>query len=314
VQAPPSASASVAVPPKKKVEGPCGEKPAGAYACDGKRLLKCTGAEGAFEEVQRCLDIERCSDVEGACAGACPEGEVYIPATGAKGFIMGTGVSGRVDVPHKVVLTKPFCMDATEVTVSKMIECVKEKGCKEPKREERWATYPRKPDYPVNMVNWSKAKLFCEKNGKSLPSEAQWEWAATGGTGRKWPWGDDPPTCERADFTKDKLVSPGGDSGCHGGGPSAVGTHPLGAKEWPSGKIHDLAGNVWEWCLDNFAPYSGKDEVDPVHLKAEAAPHIVRGGGWNRSWRGILSSYRGSAIYTYQVPGLGFRCVRNPGP
>ena len=40
--------------------------------------------------------------------------------------------------------------------------------------------------------------------------------------------------------------------------------------------------------------------------------HVVRGGGWNRSHRGIMAWFRGAAIYTYKVPGLGFRCVRNP--
>ena len=314
MEARPSASAAeaAALAANKAPEGPCAGKPEGAHICDGARLLRCTADPAKLEEVKTCLDIERCSDKDGACAPACPEGEVYIPATGPQGFTMGAGVRGRADVPHRVILTKPFCIDATEVTVKSMVRCVAEQGCVEPKAREVWATYPRKPDYPVNMVSWPKAKLFCEKNGKSLPTEAQWEWAATGGTGRKWPWGDEKPTCEHTDFTKDKLVSPGGDSGCHGGGPSPVGTHPLGAKEWPAGKIHDLAGNVWEWVLDSYAAYSGKDEVDPLYLRAEVGLHVVRGGGWNRSWRGILSAYRGAAIYTYQVPGLGFRCVRNP--
>ena len=275
-----------------------------------------------------CADIERCDAAAGVCAPACPEGEVYIPPTGPAGFLMGRGMTsfgfgsrksknaghGRADAPHRVVLTRPFCMDATETTAGAMAHCVKERGCAEPSRNDRWATYPKKPDYPVNMVDYPKAKYFCEQYGKSLPTEAQWEWAATGDDQRKWPWGNETPDCERADFTAEDLISPGGDSGCHGGGPSRVGSHPTGDRAWPSGKISDLAGNVWEWVLDSYVPFDGKDEVDPVHFDKKAGNYVIRGGGWNRSGRGILAAFRGGAVITYQVPGLGFRCVRNPRP
>ena len=107
------------------------------------------------------------------------------------------------------------------------------------------------------------------------------------------------------------LGHPAGDAGCHGGGPSRVGAHPRGVKRWPTGEIHDLAGNVWEWCLDNYRPYSGKDEVDPLHLSVAEDQHVVRGGGWNRSAHGIRAAFRGGARYDYWVPGLGLRCVRN---
>jgi len=308
-------------------DGSCRGKPAGAHACIDRRLVRCKG-DGDAEDVRTCFDIERCDASRGACEPACSSGEVYVPPTGEAGFVMGRGMSvfgfgprknadkqpghGEADAPHRVVLTRPFCMDANEVTAGEFLRCVKELGCPEPSILDRWATYPRKPDYPVNMTSWTKAKAYCDKNGKSLPSEAQWEWAATGADHRKWPWGDDPPNCERADFTAETLVSPGGDSGCHGGGPSPVGTHTAGDKEWPAGKIHDLAGNVWEWCLDNYEPYGTSPETDPIHMRSEGGNHVVRGGGWNRSHRGIMTAFRGAAIVTYQVPGLGFRCVRNP--
>jgi formylglycine-generating enzyme required for sulfatase activity len=224
---------------------------------------------------------------------------------------MGAGDTGHTDPAHRVTLTKPFCMDATEVTVRAYQECVEAKACEVPRWWGEWTTYPKLPDHPVNKVHWLHAKAYCAYRGKSLPTEAQWEWAATGGDGRKWPWGNEPPDCLRADFTLGVLPRPSPNAGCHGGGPSAVGSHPAGAKRWPGGEIHDLAGNVWEWCLDNYVPYPTGPETDPVHLLAERSAHVVRGGGWNRSARGILASYRGGATYDYQVPGLGFRCVRN---
>lgn len=305
--------------------GPCAGKSAGAHGCDGQRLVRCEG--DASVALRTCLGIERCDAERGACAPACGEGEVYVPPTGPEGFVMGGGYTvgprtGHIgkghqansDRPHRVVLTRPFCIDATEVTVADVARCVAEKGCEEPNPQRRFVTYPDKRDHPVNAYHWRAARYFCEQHGKSLPTEAQWEWAATGDDERKWPWGNEAPTCELADFTAENLISPGGDSGCHGGGPSPVGSHPAGDRVWPSGKISDLAGNVWEWVLDSYVPYQGSDEVDPVHFDKKAGNYVVRGGGWNRSARGILAAFRGGAVTTYQVPGLGFRCVRNPRP
>ncbi|MBK9261940.1 MAG: SUMF1/EgtB/PvdO family nonheme iron enzyme [Polyangiaceae bacterium] len=320
----PSTSVVVEAPPAPaKPAGPCDGKPEGATACDGQLVVRCKGSDAQPEVVRSCFTIERCD--AGACVGACPAGEVYVPPTGPDGFKMGKGMatfafgsrasgnagSGMADAPHKVVLTKPFCMDANEVTAGAYRKCVEEKGCKVPTKPDRWATYSNKPDYPINMVDWFMAKYYCEQMNQSLPTEAQWEWAATGGDGRSWPWGEEEPTCEHADYTQAILISPGGDSGCHGGGASKVGSHPKGDMIWPSGAIHDLAGNVWEWVIDSYVPYRGVKEVDPVHDNPNIGNRVVRGGGWNRSGRGILSAFRGGAVMTYKVPGLGFRCVRN---
>ncbi|MEO7327284.1 MAG: formylglycine-generating enzyme family protein [Minicystis sp.] len=309
-------------PPVGLAAGPCQGQAVGARVCEGARLLRCEGGAGAGAVEKTCVDIERCDAEQGTCQPACPAGEVYVPATGAQGFVMGKGfLSGSThaikghqpnsDKPHKVVLTRPFCMDALEVTAGEIQPCMDAGACQRPNFARRFVTYPTKPDQPVNAIEWRSAKHYCERLDKSLPSEAQWEWAATGGDGRAYPWGDAPADCEHADFTPGVLPTPAADAGCHGGGPSKVGSHPAGDRVWPSGHIHDLAGNVWEWCLDNYRPYGEKDEVDPVHLETETGYHAVRGGGWNRSAMGIHAAFRGSSIYTYQVPGLGFRCVRN---
>lgn len=224
----------------------------------------------------------------------------------------GRPADGIGDAPHNVVLTKPFCMDATEVIVKEMVRCVNEQGCRPPAITDRWSTYPKKLDYPVNMADWNTAKEYCDKQGQSLPTEAQWTWAATGGDDREWPWGNETPTCEYADFTIGDLPSPGGDAGCHGGGPSPVGTHLKGDRVWPNGHLHDMAGNVWEWTLDSYGRFPTEPQVDPLHAGDGDLTHVVRGGGWNRSVRGITAWFRGAAIHTYKVPGLGFRCVRNP--
>lgn len=309
------------------------------WACDsqpGAPTVGAMAARGRFGRVESrsrplsckaCLDIERCDPTTGGCVPDCGDNAVYVPATGPAGFTMGRnfmsnpaptqidvgkGHRTNSDVPHRVVLTKPFCMDAYEVTVREWKSCIAAGECPEPERAHRFVTWPSQDDHPVNAVDWRAAKHYCEVQGKSLPTEAQWEWAATGNDRRLWPWGNEFPTCEHADFIRGPLDNPAPDQGCDGGGPSAVGSRPKGAKEWPNGKIHDLAGNVWEWCLDNYRPYTTTDKVDPCHVLHEGSPHVVRGGGWNRSHQGIKTAFRGASRVTYRVPGLGFRCVQNP--
>jgi len=310
-----AAAASEPVPP---LDPACAGKADGAAFCDGMQVRTCERGKPVTLAV--CLRLERCDAATQRCVPDCPSGEVYIPATGAEGFIMGRGKHGARDKPHRVVLTQPFCLDETEVTAGAYGKCIEAGKCAEPYKWDPYSTWPRFPDQPINMVNWFKAKAFCEYLGKTLPTEAQWEWAATGGDGREWPWGAEPPTCENglADFTPfgAPKSAPGGDVGCHGGGPSLVKAHPKGAKDWPSGKLYDLAGNVWEWTLDYAMPYPTGDQVDPVVTVVPGKPDMtvrsIRGGGWNRSGVGITTWFRGEATERYQVPGLGFRCAR-PG-
>ena len=319
-----AATASLDSPPPAPGQATCAGKAAGTHVCDGQKLLAC-GDNGTSKEVQTCYDIEKCDADAGTCAPNCPSGEVYIPATGPEGFTMGRGYLASAghakfgkghlpnsDKPHKVVLTKPFCMEEHEVTVGQLIPWVEAGKSKPPRIGRNFVTYPKLVDHPVNSYSWPEAKSFCEGHDKSLPTEAQWEWAAGGRDGKTYPWGDEAPTCELADYTPGVLPRPSADAGCHGGGPSKVGSHPAGDRIWPTGHLHDIAGNVWEWCLDNYKPYSGEDEVDPNHYQIDDQAHVVRGGGWNRSGDGIRVAFRGGARYDYWVPGLGFRCVRNP--
>ncbi|MEI7891990.1 MAG: formylglycine-generating enzyme family protein [Myxococcales bacterium] len=302
-----SSSTSEVAAPVVPVAAACEQ---GKRTCDGDTVLECRGAER--QVVLRCPKLERCD--EGVCVPSCPAGEVYVAATGPEGFTMGRNrVRNGEDHPHTVVLTHAFCMDDTEVTAGAYEKCVDAGECTVPGIGDKWRTYKVHPDYPLNLVTWKKAQHYCEKQGKSLPTEAQWEWAATGGDGRVFPWGNDAPSCEFMDYAPEGAPkwSPGGNWGCHGGGPSAVKSHPRGARVLTTGKIYDLAGNVWEWTLDIYGSHSEEKQVDPVR-QGKALVHTIRGGGWNRPAEGCNSWYRGGAVESYEVPGLGFRCVRNP--
>jgi formylglycine-generating enzyme required for sulfatase activity len=244
-------------------------------------------------------------------SASCAPTEVYVPPTGDAGYVMGRGLTTGA---HTVVLTRGFCMDANEITVREFAACVDAKTCAPPWAGDPFSMYPKFPDAPVNLVSWTEATKYCASVGKRLPTEAEWEWAATGPEQSKYPWGDEPgPSCETCDYTHwgAPKWNAGGDVGCGGGGPSPVGTHPKGDRVWPSGRIHDLAGNVWEWAQDTYAPYPSEAETDPLVSDASSVIHILRGGAWNRSYAAMEVTYRAYSPETYAVPAIGVRCVRS---
>ena len=267
-----------------------------------------------------CLSIERCSS--GRCVPDCPAGEVYIPATGPNGFTLGRDLQDVRDRSHTVVLTRPFCMDQTEVSVAQYRDCVAHRGCEVPKLFDVNSNYRfEREDHPVNMVHFDQAMFYCKSLGKTVPTEAQWIWAAGHGDGRKYPWGDEDPTCEneRADFTPGGAPKsdPAGDVGCGGGNTSPVGSHPRGRSSWPTGDLFDLGGNVWEWTRDCSLPFGAERQVDPnptTHPRLGDGCWVFAlvGGGWNRSATALEVGWRAAARRNYQVPGLGFRCIREP--
>jgi formylglycine-generating enzyme required for sulfatase activity len=262
---------------------------------------------------------------------------VWVPPTGREGFVMGKDRKGE----HKVVLTHGFCMDATEVTVRAYARCVEAGACKEPWKGDPYSTYPAKLDEPVNMVSWTKSHAYCAWAGERLPTEAEWEWAATGPNQTKYPWGDEPePSCEYVDYTK--FGAPkwqaGADVGCGGGGPSPVASHLKGDKVWPGGALHDLAGNVWEWVEDVYDPYAytrptaprgvggtcdealaAQDELrrsgktgftgsNPIPTECE---HVLRGGAFNYAGPGLRSSNRVHHAARFRLVMAGFRCAKD---
>jgi len=160
-----------------------------------------------------------------------------------------------------------------------------------------------KEDHPVVRVAWADADAFCSwlsrrirsnRGGAvQLPTEAQWEFAARGAEGRRYPWGEDEPTPDHANF--------GGEVG----DTTAVGRYRKGST--PLG-IHDLAGNVWEWCRDWYAAYEKKPARDPVGPKSGTS-RVLRGGSFDFRAPFLRSAFRGNNHPDIVVDDVGFRVV-----
>lgn len=165
--------------------------------------------------------------------------------------------------------------------------------------------------HPVVHVSSLDAIKFCqwlstrERKKYRLPTEAEWEYAARGTDGRKYPWGNHEGRGDLANFADRNTVFAWSDREIDDGyaESSPVGVFPLGAS--PFG-IEDMAGNVWEWCLDFYEPYRGAPKVNPRGPTA-GARRVYRGGSWKSRFNNLRATARGSNVPGYSCNDIGFR-------
>jgi len=211
---------------------------------------------------------------------------------------------------HKIYLDT-YWLYQTEVTNNMYAQCVASGVCQELVLK---SSYTRSSyyddvdyaDYPVIHVDWDQANVYCSSAGGRLPSEAEWEKAARGTSGRPYyPWGEQALDCSLANYYGKRA----GNDFCVGD-TNAVGSYPKGASVY--GAL-DMAGNVWEWVMDWYSNnyYSGIPSNNPPGPN-NGDVRVVRGGSWDDSDRYLRTSHRNWGSPDYMYDNVGFRCVLSP--
>lgn len=167
--------------------------------------------------------------------------------------------------------------------------------------------------HPVVYVSSTEAMKFCqwlssrERRKYRLPTEAEWEYAARGTDGRKYPWGSQEGRGDLANFADRNTVFAWSDREIDDGfaESSPIGSFPLGAS--PFG-MEDMAGNVWEWCLDFLESYRGTPKTNPRGA-ISGMKRVYRGGSWKSRFNSLRTTTRGSNLPNYACNDLGFRVV-----
>jgi formylglycine-generating enzyme required for sulfatase activity len=229
---------------------------------------------------------------------------LYIPSTE---FVMGSDApdAGPTERPLTKVTLSRFYMSRHPVTNAEYEQF-------DPSHSRKRAPGAGE-HHPVVYVSSLEAIKYCqslstrERKKYRLPTEAEWEYAARGTDGRKYPWGNHEHRGDLANFADRNTVFAWSDREVDDGYPesSPVGAFPFGAS--PFG-IEDLAGNVWEWCLDYFEPYRGMAKVNP-HGPTTGAKRVYRGGSWKSRFNSLRATTRGSNVPNYSCNDLGFRIV-----
>jgi eukaryotic-like serine/threonine-protein kinase len=228
-----------------------------------------------------------------------------------------------------------FCIDKTEVTTDAYMACVGRGDCEKPLDRVSWPAitvekkkrysplcnvgHPDRGNHPVNCVAWPMADNYCRKNKARLPTEAEWEFAGRGPGQRKYPWGDEPPSAKYLNACGKECARWGAENGDphktmydeDDGFPATapVGSFPAGAS---AHGVMDLAGNVWEWTADWYAPYTADGVTDPKGPPTGTL-RVARGGdyfGYQPDW--ARPAYRWKTDPETYNHAIGFRCAADP--
>jgi hypothetical protein len=194
-----------------------------------------------------------------------------------------------------VTITHDFWLDKYEVTQAEYTALMG----KNPSH------FKNNPYAPVEKVSFFDAMAYCaaltqrERQAVRLPpgyeyrlpSEAQWEYACRAGTTNQFSFGDAPADVGQYAWTWEN---------------SEGFTHPIGLKRPNPWGLYDMHGNVWEWCLDWFAPYPAKDLTDPSG-PAEGKFKVFRGGGWEKDALYARAANRFMMVPANGIYFVGFR-------
>jgi len=228
-------------------------------------------------------------------------------------FIMGSTDGLDDERPQHQVHLAEYLIDRTKVTHAQFARFMNARGVKAAdgqvwydfedsdarihRRNGQWHADASYEEHPVIEASWYGAVAYCRWAGKRLPTEAEWEKAARGTDGRKYPWGN-----EVADSTRSHFNSGWNDF-------RPVGSFPRGAS--PYGLL-DVAGNGWEWVSSAYWPYpynpnDGREDLSKQQVR------VTRGGGQDSRADELTTTHRGRHVSRNPRGGhhnIGFRCAR----
>ena len=261
---------------------------AGAAAAEPKQVVPPPGRAAVSVSGERAVPLAAQQSLSAmgidmiACAGGT--------------FSMGSTRGGSREQPVRLVTLSPFWLAKTEVTQAQW-EAVMGSN----------PSYFKGGQLPVENVSWDDTMEFCRKLTErerqagrlpagtiyTLPTEAQWEYACRAGTTEDYAGG------------LDAMAWYGKNSG--------VTTHAVGTMRANAWGLHDMHGNVWEWCLDWYGPYLGGRVTDPKGVPL-GSNRVIRGGCWSIGAYGARSANRNFNVPGNRYDGIGFRPARSSVP
>jgi iron(II)-dependent oxidoreductase len=228
-------------------------------------------------------------------------------------LMMGSTTGPADERPTHRIEVAAFSIDKTPVTNRQFAEFLNAVGPANTRRQRlydaddgdarihrkgtSWVADAGFEEHPVLEASWYGARDYCQWVGKRLPTEPEWEKAARGTDGRKFPWGNTAPDGTRAQYAKGWRDT------------IAVGSTPAGAS--PYGVL-DMSGNAWEWVSSAYKPYpyNSKDGREDPDADIE---RVTRGGGQDSGAEQITTTHRGQGLSREPRAGhhnVGFRCAR----
>jgi len=259
-------------------------------------------------------------------------------------FQMGDPEQHQDAKPRRTVKLPQFVLSSSEVTATQYKHCVQAGVCSKPELDKQGCNIRKssRGDHPINCISWSQARVFARWVGGDLPSEAQWEFAArSGGQYTRYPWGDDPATCERVVMHDVKKKAGGSKEqkrrkrndrrrsrkkrgtqkesrakGCGRGHTWSVCSKPQGLS---AQGLCDLVGNLWEWTLDEYRPsYDGAPSdgtarcIKPGCEGVDRVARVIRGGAYMTRSSGATATKRSQS--NRPAIGIGFRVALSSPP
>jgi formylglycine-generating enzyme required for sulfatase activity len=198
---------------------------------------------------------------------------------------------------HTVTLTNAFYIGRYEVTQAQW----QARMGNNPSYFREGNGFPNSANRPVEQVSWNTIQGFLSATGLRLPTEAEWEYACRAGTTTPFHSGPGFPSGTTDDTLVGQIAWFNCNDGCN--------TKFVGGKAANALGLHDILGNVWEWCGDCYSDYTSAPQTNPTS-PGSGSSRVLRGGSWSINANYACSSIRNAGAPGYKSGTVGFRVAR----